>query len=117
LADDAGTLVGFAQLGWGSRTPSVTALRPVELQRLYVTRPAHGTGVAHELMNEVLRLAREHAADHLWLGVWEHNPRAIAFYRKYGFREVGEHVFLLGRDPQRDLILVRSVSGDPDVAA
>ena len=68
-------------------------------------------------MNEVLRLARERAADHLWLGVWEHNPRAIAFYRKYGFREVGEHVFQLGRDPQRDLILVRSVSGGPDVAA
>ena len=42
-----------------------------------------------------------------WLGVWEHNPRAIAFYRKWGFTPVGEHCFAVGDDPQRDVILER----------
>jgi ribosomal protein S18 acetylase RimI-like enzyme len=46
-------------------------------------------------------------ADVAWLGVWEHNPRAIAFYRKWGFVEVGEHTFPVGDDPQRDLVLCR----------
>ncbi len=45
----------------------------------------------------------------MWLGVWEHNPRAIAFYRKLGFVENGDHVFPLGDDPQRDIVMVRAV--------
>lgn len=45
----------------------------------------------------------------LWLGVWEENPRGIAFYRKAGFREVGRFLFHVGDDPQRDLIMVRDL--------
>jgi ribosomal protein S18 acetylase RimI-like enzyme len=41
----------------------------------------------------------------LWLGVWERNARALAFYSRWGFTEVGEMHFLLGNDPQRDLVL------------
>jgi ribosomal protein S18 acetylase RimI-like enzyme len=48
-------------------------------------------------------------SDVAWLGVWERNARAIAFYRKFGFAEVGEHVFLLGKDPQRDVVMARPV--------
>ena len=43
----------------------------------------------------------------MWLGVWEENHRANAFYRKHGYAEVGEHVFMLGADAQRDLILAK----------
>jgi ribosomal protein S18 acetylase RimI-like enzyme len=49
--------------------------------------------------------ARAHGHDVLWLGVWEHNARARAFYARWGFSEVGEMNFLLGSDPQRDLVL------------
>lgn len=49
------------------------------------------------------------AADVVWLGVWERNPRAIAFYRRSGFVEVGEHVFQLGSDPQRDVIMAKAL--------
>ena len=47
----------------------------------------------------------------LWLGVWEHNLRAIAFYRRWGFETVGSHTFLLGSDEQTDLIMVRPDPG------
>jgi len=43
--------------------------------------------------------------------VWERNWRAQAFYRKFGFIEAGDHVFMLGTDAQRDIILVRPVAG------
>lgn len=46
----------------------------------------------------------------LWLGVWERNPRAIAFYERWGFATVGSHVFRLGSDDQTDLIMERPVS-------
>jgi len=41
--------------------------------------------------------------------VWEQNPRAIVFYRKWGFTQVGEHCFAVGDDPQRDVILEREL--------
>jgi ribosomal protein S18 acetylase RimI-like enzyme len=47
-------------------------------------------------------------SDAVWLGVWEHNPRAISFYRKFGFVEAGEQTFHPGRDPQRDIVMVRN---------
>jgi ribosomal protein S18 acetylase RimI-like enzyme len=100
-------LVGYGQLRWGPAPACVSAARPAEIQRLYVDRPWHGKGVARDLMAALLARAAAGGADLVWLGVWEHNPRAIAFYRKCGFAEVGEHVFHLGRDAQRDLVLAR----------
>ena len=41
----------------------------------------------------------------LWLGVWERNPRAQAFYRKSGFADVGSQVFLVGTDAQTDRVM------------
>ena len=46
-------------------------------------------------------------ADVVWLGVWEENPRGIAFYRKCGFAVVGSHIFVVGTDPQRDVLMAR----------
>ena len=56
-------------------------------------------------MAAVLSAAAQANCDHVWLGVWERNPKAIAFYRKFGFEVIGEHRFVLGRDPQRDLVM------------
>ena len=44
---------------------------------------------------------------YVWLGVWERNARAQAFYGKYGFRPVGTHVFMFGDEPQTDEIWMR----------
>jgi ribosomal protein S18 acetylase RimI-like enzyme len=77
---------------------------------LYVVSDCHGTGVARDLMNACVAEIRSHRSDVVWLGVWERNPRAIAFYRKLGFLEVGEHVFSLGSDPQRDIVMARPVA-------
>ncbi len=99
--------VGYAQVRWG-RTPAfVVARAPGEIQRIYLRADCHGKGVARDLMDACLREIAARGCDVAWLGVWEHNPRAIAFYRKYGFVEVGEHRFLLGNDLQRDVVLAR----------
>ena len=47
--------------------------------------------------------------DVIWLGVWEHNPRAIAFYHKWGFKQVGTQTFHLGDDLQTDWVMARPV--------
>jgi len=109
---DSTELVGYAQLRWGIAPPCVLALRPAEIRRIYVDQQWHGRGIAQALMSQALIAAARRNADRVWLGVWEHNPRAMAFYRKFGFTKVGHHVFQLGDDPQRDWILCRDVRSE-----
>lgn len=104
------SLIAYGQLRWGSAPPCVVATRPAEIQRLYVDAPWHGKGVAHALMGSLLDTAVAGGADVAWLGVWEKNSRAIAFYAKSGFEIVGDHVFVVGKDPQRDLVLAKRLS-------
>lgn len=111
LCDDDGKLVGYAQLRRGHAPDCVVAKRPLEIQRFYFDKAWHGRGLARELMEAALASGVRDDADQVWLGVWEHNPRAIAFYKKWGFAEVGSHIFPLGTDPQRDIVMVRPVRG------
>jgi diamine N-acetyltransferase len=109
IAESRSRLVAFAQLHLRSHAPSCVPASPsVELHRIYVERAFHGTGLARDLMEHVLETADDHGAAAIWLGVWEHNPRAIRFYQRFGFSEAGDHVFMVGADPQRDLVLVRN---------
>jgi len=104
--DDA-ELVGYVHLVSGPAPEAVRGPSPLELKRLYVARAWHGHGVAQALMDAALDAARARGAETLWLGVWERNPRAAAFYAKYGFARVGEHTFVLGADAQTDWLLAR----------
>jgi len=107
LVEHAGALVGFAPLRRGAAPSCVQGAAPVELKRFYVATSWHGRGVAQSLMSAVLERARGAGGDSIWLGVWAPNARAIAFYRKAGFEEVGTHVFQLGTDAQTDLVMRR----------
>ena len=102
--------LGYAKLRPGVPPEPVGGDRPAELHRLYVDTPALGTGLGSALMEACLAQAGAAGHDTLWLGVWERNERAIAFYRRWGFRQVGEHRFVLGNDVQRDLVMARSVA-------
>jgi diamine N-acetyltransferase len=102
-------LVGYVHLVSGPAPAAVQGPAPLELKRLYVARAWHGQGVAQALMDAALDAARARGARTIWLGVWERNPRAVAFYAKYGFARVGEHPFRLGADEQTDWVLARAV--------
>ncbi|HET7553551.1 MAG TPA: GNAT family N-acetyltransferase [Gemmatimonadaceae bacterium] len=105
-----GALAAFAQLRANGKAPScVDGRAPLELLRFYVDRPWQGRGVAHSLMDAVVAAARSRGARTLWLGVWERNPRAITFYGKHGFRDVGCQPFKLGGDDQTDRVMARSL--------
>jgi ribosomal protein S18 acetylase RimI-like enzyme len=110
VCESDGKLIAFAQLRWSEAPDCVHAKQPGEIQRIYVSGLWHGKGIAQELMTRCIKEIENRGGDVIWLGVWEHNPRAITFYRKIGFSEVGSHVFPLGTDPQRDIIMIRPVS-------
>jgi diamine N-acetyltransferase len=110
VCEDGGNLAAFAQLRWSAAPGCVSAKSPGEIQRLYVAKSWHGKGMAHDLMAACIGEMEKRESDVVWLGVWERNPRAIAFYKKFGFGEVGDHIFPLGIDPQRDIIMTRPVA-------
>jgi GNAT superfamily N-acetyltransferase len=106
LADDAGRWLGFSQLRAGKVSDGVPREGSIELWRFYVDRPWHGKGMAHLLMDGAKQRARRRGAVSMWLGVWERNARAQAFYSKHGFRPVGTQVFVVGSDPQTDVVML-----------
>jgi ribosomal protein S18 acetylase RimI-like enzyme len=113
IAEVDGAPAGYAVIRAGVAPGCVTGARPIELARLYACREHIGHGVGPALLETCLEEARNAGYATLWLGVWERNARAQAFYRKWGFRVVGAHVFQLGSDPQTDLLMERLVSSPP----
>jgi ribosomal protein S18 acetylase RimI-like enzyme len=109
IAEVGGVAAGYAMLRAGEPAEGVEGTKPVELVRLYVSREWLGRGVGEALMRACVDEARRAGHETIWLGVWERNGRAQAFYRKWNFRAVGEHVFQLGSDPQTDILMERAL--------
>lgn len=109
IAEIEGVAVGYAKLSGGEALLEVKGDKPIELVRLYVSQEWLGRGVGEALMRACIDEARTAGYQTLWLGVWEHNNRARAFYRKWEFKEVGQHVFQLGEDRQTDVLMKRDV--------
>jgi len=79
----------------------------VEIQRIYLLNAHVGQGQGRLLMNYCLDWARSQGFAAVWLGVWERNERALAFYKKMGFDHFGFHYFQFGSERQRDFWLLK----------
>jgi diamine N-acetyltransferase len=109
LVEEGGAAIAYAQLRADHVPDCIAGPNPVELWRFYVDRAWHGRGIAQTLMERVKAAAVDRGAKTLWLGVWERNDRARAFYAKCGFADAGEHIFLFGTDPQTDVVMVTTL--------
>lgn len=97
--------IGYVKLSWDQRGDYLTGTNPIRLERLYLLDQCIGKGLGGILMTAIIDEARRRGHDTIWLGVWEHNERAIKFYDKWGFKKVGSYVFVLGKDVQNDFVL------------
>ena len=109
IAEVDGSAAGYARLYDGEPEKDIRGTNPVELVRLYVSREWLGRRVGAQLMRSCIDEAEQAGHDSIWLGVWERNERAQSFYRKWNFHTVGEHMFRLGSDLQRDLLMERTL--------
>lgn len=107
---EADGLLAYAQLRDGDRPPCVTTPQSLEIRRFYVDRPHLGRGIAQALMQRLQAAAREFGAQSLWLGVYERNYRAVGFYRRQGFVDVGSHDFLFNEEVQTDRVMTLTLS-------
>ena len=113
IAEVDAVAAGYAYLRQSPPPAHVTNPAPgqpglaIEVARFYVDAPWHGRGIADVLMKAVIAEAAERGARTIWLGVWERNVRAIRFYSRHGFHDIGTQPFLLGSDLQRDRVMAR----------
>lgn len=77
----------------------------LEVERIYLLPEGQGFGVGKLMLDKAKAVAREEHYTCLWLGVWEENDRAISFYKREGFEAFDKHIFMLGSDPQVDLMM------------
>jgi ribosomal protein S18 acetylase RimI-like enzyme len=105
LACHEDRILGYTKLRVSDEESDSPGPGAMEIVRIYAVRDSIGKGIGSFLMKEAIELARQKKFSVIWLGVWEHNHRAIAFYEKWGFKRYGQHIFMLGDDPQTDLLL------------
>ncbi|PCE66449.1 GNAT family N-acetyltransferase [Sediminicola luteus] len=98
-------LVGYLKCNVAPAQTDLNDPESLELQRIYILPEFQGNGHGTEIMAWVKQIAREKGKIKLWLGVWEANLRAIAFYERHGFKKIGEHPYLIGTDEQMDWVM------------
>jgi RimJ/RimL family protein N-acetyltransferase len=106
IAERSGSeeIIGFALIRDEKPTDEcVSDPKAVEVQRLY------GVGVGALLLSRCLDHALWLGRRSSWLGVWERNERAQAFYKRWGFKDVGAHEFKLGQEMQTHRVFERTV--------
>jgi len=110
FAGVSGTTVGYLKVNYAACQTEPHGDNSLEIERIYVFKEHYGKGVAQALFQKAIDIAAHRNAGNIWLGVWEHNHRALAFYRKNGFTEFGRHVFMLGTDAQTDILMRRHIT-------
>jgi ribosomal protein S18 acetylase RimI-like enzyme len=98
---------GYLKINTGDAQSEDMGDETLEIERLYISAEYQGKGLGKFLINEAIKFAQEKGKRKVWLGVWENNEKAIAFYKKSGFVLTGEHTFYVGSDAQTDLIMTK----------
>lgn len=99
------TVIGYLKLNFGSSQTELQDSSSLEIERIYVLKEYHGKKVGQVLYEKAMQVAKDKKVNYVWLGVWEENPRAIAFYKKNSFIEFDKHIFTLGDDEQTDIMM------------
>jgi diamine N-acetyltransferase len=108
LAYDNDAVAGYARLREGSM-PDGSSTAALEIARLYVLQSMIGKGIGKALMQSSIEIAKAKGKQVIWLGVWEKNERAKAFYTLWGFEKFSEQPFILGQDVQRDWLMKKEI--------
>ncbi|MBO1511373.1 GNAT family N-acetyltransferase [Metabacillus bambusae] len=84
-------------------------MESLEIERIYIKNKYQKHGLGKYLLNKAMEIAMERNKKKIWLGVWENNENAIAFYKKMGFVQTGAHSFYMGDEEQMDFIMTKTL--------
>lgn len=105
-----GQPAGYIKLNTGDAQNELKHSNSLEVERIYVLEEYHGKRIGGDLLNFAIDTAKARQMDFIWLGVWEHNHKAIGFYQHNGFEVFSSHDFMLGDDRQTDLMMKKGLT-------
>ena len=103
-------IAGYFKLNTGESQTDFKDEHGLEVERIYVSVTYQGRQIGTHMIAFVIEEAKRQKLDNIWLGVWELNTRAVKFYEKHGFKIVGSHEFMLGKDRQVDLLMKKIIN-------
>jgi ribosomal protein S18 acetylase RimI-like enzyme len=103
-----GHIAGAAEMIWRSECPHQGIIAP-ELSKLYVLERFCGLGLGHGLLRRAELLAKTRGARQVWLEVYALNPRAIAFYKRQGYNDIGRNDFQMEVNCYENRVLLKEL--------
>lgn len=104
-----GDVAGYMKLNIEDAQTEKVAEKAMEVERIYIKKEYQKLGLGKRLILKAMALARKQNKKYIWLGVWEHNTNAMAFYTKMEFIQKGSHDFYMGDEKQTDIIMIKRV--------
>jgi diamine N-acetyltransferase len=98
-------VAGYLKVNTSDAQSEAMGEESLEIERIYIKSTFQKHGLGKVLLNKAIELAVELNKKEIWLGVWENNKNAIAFYEKMGFVQTGAHAFYMGDEKQMDFIM------------
>ncbi len=102
-------LAGYLKINFPAKTTVSKYLNLLEVERIYILQDFQRQSIGNYLLDFSIQTVQKNKLKGIWLGVWEHNSKAISFYKKIGFVQTGSHIFKLGDDEQTDIIMELTV--------
>jgi len=93
VAESAGHLVALSLVDNAARLEIRPDVAAAKLEHLYVQEPFTGRGIGRDLLRHAEKAAAARGAEMLWLTSWVGNMRALSFYPRCGYDDLGETMF------------------------
>jgi ribosomal protein S18 acetylase RimI-like enzyme len=102
-------LAGYLKINYKNAQTELKDPVALEVERIYVLGQYQGQQIGKQLLSFAVQKAINAKLEYVWLGVWEHNIKAISFYGSKGFEQFGSHSFMLGNDKQTDVLMKKKI--------
>ncbi|MGO4791793.1 GNAT family N-acetyltransferase [Paenibacillus sp. 2KB_20] len=103
-----GEIAGYLKVNIHDAQTEMMGNDSLEIERIYIKGQYQKHGLGKFLLNKAMEIAMERNKKSIWLGVWERNENAIAFYKNMGFVQTGSHSFYMGNEEQKDFIMTKT---------
>lgn len=86
---------GYSKIIFNAVHPNISLPHVTKLERLYLLEDFYQLKLGAELLQFNIDLSKANHQAGMWLFVWTENNRALRFYKKMGFRAIGNFDFKL----------------------
>ena len=109
VASYKNNLVGVAEIEFNKRCPVGNLVAP-ELNKLYILDWFCGKGIGYNLMRLAEARVRQQGERQMWLWVLETNRRAVDFYHRQGYRDIGKASFQMEVNSYMNDVMIKQLS-------